>query len=124
MMNANPLDPAMDRMPVAPEGDSDDGRAAPARSAPVRSADAGTDESIVERLERNPESKEARLDRALDESMDASDPPSSTQPIHSHGIRDLPESSGYDAKKEAKLAAGPASSRGMLGKILAKLGFD
>lgn len=46
------------------------------------SSDAGTDESIAERLKRNPESKEARLDRALDESMDASDPPSSTQPVH------------------------------------------
>ncbi len=51
---------------------------------PVLSADAGTDESIAERLEKNPESKQARLDRALDESMDASDPPASTQPVHSH----------------------------------------
>ncbi len=41
----------------------------------AQSADAGTDASILERLERNPESREARLDRALDESMDASDPP-------------------------------------------------
>ncbi|MCA1199656.1 hypothetical protein K9B35_16945 [Sphingomonas sp. R647] len=63
--------------------------------------DAGTDESIAERLEKNPESKQARLDRALDESMDASDPPSGTQPIHAH---EAPTSTGYDAEKEAELA--------------------
>lgn len=63
--------------------------------------DAGTDESITERLEKNPESKQARLDRALDESMDASDPPSGTQPIHSHHAA---PSTGYDADKEAELA--------------------
>ncbi|MFZ5747921.1 MAG: hypothetical protein ACOY45_09735 [Pseudomonadota bacterium] len=51
-------------------------------------ADAGTDTSIEERLKRNPESREARLDRALDESMDASDPPSSTQPVHANPPRD------------------------------------
>jgi len=62
--------------------------------------EAGQDASIAERLERNPESKEARLDAALDESMDASDPPSSTQPVHSH---EPPESSGYDAEEEARL---------------------
>lgn len=62
--------------------------------------EAGQDASIAERLERNPESKEARLDAALDESMDASDPPSSTQPVHSHKP---PESSGYDAEEEARL---------------------
>ena len=64
--------------------------------------DAGTDTSIEERLEKNPESKQARLDRALDESMDASDPPATTQPIHSH---EPPESSGFDAEKEKVLAA-------------------
>jgi len=62
--------------------------------------EAGQDASIAERLERDPESKEARLDAALDESMDASDPPSSTQPVHSH---EPPESSGYDAEEEARL---------------------
>jgi hypothetical protein len=62
--------------------------------------EAGQDASIAERLERNPESKEARLDAALDESMDASDPPSSTQPVHNH---EPPESSGYDAEEEARL---------------------
>lgn len=60
-------------------------------------ADAGEDESIIERLRRNPESKEARLDRGLDESMDASDPPSSLQPVHR---QDPAPSSGYDEEAE------------------------
>lgn len=64
--------------------------------------DAGTDTSIEERLGKNPESKQARLDRALDESMDASDPPATTQPIHSHQAA---PSSGYDPEKEKELAA-------------------
>lgn len=121
-MTANPIDPAMDRMSVIPgPEDTDTAAAASARRGPVASADAGTDKSIVERLERNPESKEARLDRALDESMDASDPPASTQPVHNHG---LPESSGYDAKAEEKIAAGPAGTRGIIGKVLDKLGLS
>ncbi|WP_337846151.1 hypothetical protein [Sphingomonas sp.] len=69
--------------------------------------DAGTDESIAERLEKNPESKQARLDRALDESMDASDPPSGTQPVHSN---QAPASTGYDADKEAELAKNRAET--------------
>ena len=57
--------------------------------------EAGQDASIAERLERNPESKEARLDAALDESMDASDPPAASQP----GKKDEPvPSSGYPDK--------------------------
>lgn len=70
--------------------------------------DAGTDHSIEERLEKNPESKQARLDRALDESMDASDPPATTQPVHSHGA---PKSSGYDADKERALAEAAGKHR-------------
>jgi|SRR3954468_9234323 len=116
-MNSNPNDPssidnAMDKMSVAPGPESD------SRKAPVGSADAGTDKSITERLERNPGSKDAHLDRALDESMDASDPPSTTQPGHS---QELPESSGYDAKAEKKLAGG--QEQGMVGKILSKIGL-
>lgn len=65
--------------------------------------DAGQDKDIAERLRKNPESKEARLDTALDQSMDASDPPSSTQPVHNH---DPAPSSGFDAKKEAALKGG------------------
>jgi len=61
--------------------------------------DAGRDASIAKRLEKNPESEEARLDNALDESMDASDPPAPTQPVHHH---EPPASSGYDAEAEAR----------------------
>lgn len=62
--------------------------------------DAGQDKSIARRLEKHPESKEARLDRGLDESMDASDPPASTQPVHQH---QPPASSGYDEAAEREL---------------------
>lgn len=62
--------------------------------------DAGQDKSIAERLQRNPESPDARLDAGLDESMDASDPPSGTQPVHNNAP---PESSGFDAEAERKL---------------------
>ena len=65
--------------------------------------DAGQDTSITTRLERNPESKEARLDNALDESMDASDPPASTQPVHNTAPA---ASSGYDEEAERKLREG------------------
>lgn len=76
-------------MSVAPGNDAD--------REPARNKDAGEDASITERLERDPESKQARLDRALDESMDASDPPATTQPVHSHSPA---PSSGYDAEAE------------------------
>ncbi|GAA0733904.1 hypothetical protein CA233_18530 [Sphingomonas sp. ABOLD] len=114
-MTNNPLDPAMDRMSVAPDPRADDD----AKGA-AHSADAGTDSSIEERLARDPASKEARLDRALDESMDASDPPASTQPVHNN---DIPESSGYDAKAEADRAEGK-EDKGLIDKALHKLGLD
>ena len=76
-------------MSVAPGDEDGEDRA--------RRSDAGTDRSIEKRLQRDPESKEARLDRALDESMDASDPPASTQPVHNHGPA---PSSGYDEEAE------------------------
>ena len=63
---------------------------------------AGQDESIAMRLERDPASPDAALDNALDESMDASDPPATTQPGDSG---DAPKSSGYDADAEAALMA-------------------
>lgn len=78
------------------------------QSTQPKRGDAGTDTSIEERLEKNPESKQARLDRALDESMDASDPPATTQPVHSH---EAPASSGYDAEKEKALAEEKARQR-------------
>lgn len=112
-MDANPIDPAVDNMSVPPGNPAE-------KRAPVISADAGTDESIARRLERDPESKDARLDRALDESMDASDPPASTQPIHSHSTEPA-ASSGYDEKAEKRLAQG--KQPGLLGKIAQKLGL-
>jgi len=87
------IDPALDRMSVAP-GDPEE-----AEHIHHPRQDAGQDESIAKRLEKNPESQEARLDNALDESMDASDPPAATQPVHHH---EAPASSGYDAEAEAK----------------------
>ena len=115
-INPAPIDTAMDRMSVAPGPDSD-------KPSPVNSADAGTDESIAQRLERNPESKEARLDRGLDESMDASDPPASTQPVHSHSTSELPASSGFDPKKEERLAAGKTEEPGLIERVLNKIGL-
>ena len=63
---------------------------------------AGQDESIARRLERDPENPDAALDNALDESMDASDPPATTQPGDSG---DAPKSSGYDPDAEAAIVA-------------------
>ena len=111
-MDAKPND--MDVMSVPPGEAVDDGK-----PAPVFSADAGTDESIAKRLERDPASEEARLDRGLDESMDASDPPAATQPVHNN---ELPESSGYDPHHEARLAL-DAEHKGFVGRLLAKLGI-
>ncbi|WP_019370021.1 hypothetical protein ACNFJ7_09075 [Sphingomonas sp. HT-1] len=116
MMTNNPLDPAMDRMSVAPDPQADeDGKGA------VHSADAGTDLSIAERLARDPQSRDARLDRALDESMDASDPPASTQPIHNNQV---PESSGYNAEAERNRAEDKTVGKGVIDKALSKLGLD
>ncbi len=86
-------DRALDRMSVAPEEDT----------GARHQGDAGRDESIARRLAKNPESKEARLDNDLDQSMDASDPLSATQPVHNQGPA---PSSGYDPDAEAKLRAG------------------
>lgn len=60
------------------------------------SQDAGRDRSIAKRLDKHPESKDAQLDNALDESMDASDPPASATPGHSEPA----PSSGYDEEAE------------------------
>ncbi len=88
MADRNPSDDqALDSLGIAPPE--------PVDKTP--NCDAGQDEAITRRLERNPESTEARLDTALDESMDASDPPSSTQPVHNH---EPAPSSGYDAEAE------------------------
>ena len=85
-------DRALDSLSVAPADPKEGDQA-------ETTADSGTDKSMDERLQANPEDKEARLDAALDESMDASDPPSSTQPVHS---TDPAPSSGYDADAEKR----------------------
>jgi hypothetical protein len=81
-------DRALDSLSVAPNAGNQerDGR-----------QDAGRDKSIGRRLEKNPDSSDARLDAGLDESMDASDPPSSTQPVHNNGPA---ASSGFDEDAE------------------------
>lgn len=61
---------------------------------------AGQDHSILKTLQKNPESAEAQLDRGLDESMDASDPPTAVQPGDSG---DAMPSSGFDPEMEADL---------------------
>lgn len=61
--------------------------------------DAGQDASIEKRLKKDPENEDAKLDRGLDESMDASDPPSSTQPGDKG---EPPKSSGFDEEAEAE----------------------
>lgn len=64
---------ALDAMAVAPPPDP----------AAGEEEHAGRDPAIDQRLQAAPRSKDARLDEALDETMDASDPPSITQP-HAH----------------------------------------
>ncbi len=92
---------ALDGLSVAPgDPDADD-----AKHIQHPKQDAGQDQSIAQRLERNPESPDAALDNALDESMDASDPPASTRPGENS---EPPKSSGYDAEAEAKRAADKA----------------
>ena len=85
---------ALDGLSVAP-GNPDDDRTGSKQ-------DAGQDASIAHRLERNPSSPDAALDNALDESMDASDPPSSSRPGENS---EPPRSSGYNEDDEAKRSA-------------------
>ncbi len=86
-MNDSIDDRALDSVSVAPGGEqAEQGN----RPRPPEQ-DAGHDPEITGDLKKNPEDVEAQLDESLDESMDASDPPSITQPG-----RDGPaESSGY-----------------------------
>ena len=89
MSTDTPIDRrAIDSLSVAPDGNETPNQ-----------ADAGQDKSITKRLEKNPSSNDARLDNALDESMDASDPLASTQPV---GSNEPAPSSGYDPEAEAK----------------------
>ncbi|BCA58630.1 hypothetical protein [Sphingomonas sp. HMP6] len=90
-------DTALDGLSVAP-GDPAD--AAADIHDPRQNA--GQDESIAKRMERDPGSADAALDNGLDESMDASDPASSTQPGHTGAPA---KSSGFDAEAEAAIQA-------------------
>lgn len=83
-------DDALDHASVAPASPED-------KPATDPRQEAGQDADIVQRLEEDPEDSDARLDRGLDESMDASDPPSATQPVHGS---DPAPSSGYNAEEE------------------------
>ena len=91
-----PIDPkASDSLSVAPDtpptNSVDEKIAADGRQS------AGQDRSIARRLQKNPGSEDARLDNALDESMDASDPIAQTQPGADLGPA---PSSGFDAEAE------------------------
>lgn len=94
---------ALDSLSIAPTDPNDDKGGDEKGHIHDPRQDAGQDKSIAERLERDPENSEARLDAGLDESMDASDPPAATQPVHNN---EPPESSGFDAEAEAKIQAG------------------
>ena len=89
MSNTIP-DEALDGASVAP-GSPDNKPATDPRQ------EAGQDKDIAERLEADPEDSDAQLDAGLDESMDASDPPSLTQPAQN---LDPAPSSGYSAEEE------------------------
>ncbi len=65
---------ALDAMAVAPPPDP----AAEKEGDPAQRA--GQDPDVAGRVAEQPRSQDARLDEALDETMDASDPPSITQP--------------------------------------------
>jgi len=103
--------PGDDHLSVAPTAaDAAEGRVeqegADAGSFGGRSdrQDAGRDRSIEKRLQKNPDSSDARLDSGLDESMDASDPISVIQPGHSSD--EPPASSGYDPEAEQERTGG------------------
>lgn len=81
-------DKALSSLSVAPDGNESEA-STPARGDAGRGGDHG-----------DASDSDARLDRGLDESMDASDPPASVQP----GSDGPAPSSGYDADAEAKLA--------------------
>lgn len=87
----SPIDQAaLDSLSVAPP----EPEAVPSQH-PGQSA--GQDVSIAERLRRDPASADAKLDCGLDESMDASDPPATSQP--GRGNSPAP-STGFDQAAE------------------------
>ena len=98
-MSDNPLEGGVDDgLSVNPD-DPDGGAPNAGVSERDPRQDAGQDESIQRRLERDPTNVQAQLDNGLDESMDASDPISSTRPGSAND--EPPASSGYDPDAEA-----------------------
>lgn len=100
-MSDNPLEGGVDDgLSVNPDDPDASGHDAPNASNQERDPrqDAGQDESIQRRLERDPTNAQAQLDNGLDESMDASDPISATRPGSS--LDEPPASSGYDPDAE------------------------
>jgi N utilization substance protein B len=87
---------------IIPETEMERAAVAPAEEKPVAHPDqeAGQDTDIARRLKRDPSDVDAQLDRGLDESMDASDPPAAVAPGDSG--EPLP-SSGFDAAAEEAL---------------------
>lgn len=79
---------------------SDTQKATEANPATHPDQQAGQDTDIARRLKRDPADVDAQLDRGLDESMDASDPPAATQPGDSG--EPMP-SSGFDEEAEEQL---------------------
>ena len=90
-MNDSIDDRALDSVSVAPGGAKAEEGNRPDQPSRQPEQDAGQDDKIAGEFQYNPDDIEAQLDESLDETMDASDPPSITQPG-----RDGPApSSGY-----------------------------
>lgn len=85
-------DRALDSISVAPDDNGKGGSRDPRQ-------DAGQDKSITKRLQKNPDSVDARLDNGLDETMDGSDPVSISEPSDDG---EPSPSSGYDEDKERR----------------------
>jgi N utilization substance protein B len=98
-------EPVMSDTQIIPEDDMERASVAPGEGTSADDRDpmagqAGQDTDIARRLKRDPNDADAQLDRGLDESMDASDPPTAAQPGDSG--EPLP-SSGFDAAAEEAL---------------------
>jgi N utilization substance protein B len=93
---------AMPDTQIIPENDMESASVAPGddKSAEQPDQSAGQDTDIARRLKRDPSDPDAKLDRGLDESMDASDPPAAVTPGDSG---DPLPSSGFDAAAEEAL---------------------
>lgn len=91
-------DEALSSLSVAPPDPDAQADAESGKTACDPRQQAGQDESIAARLTHDPACADAKLDRGLDESMDASDPPSAVQPGESG---EPAASSGYDEGAEA-----------------------